>query len=476
MKAQPQRKWLATLAIFFLPLFLLTMQCSRNVEVGKRQIILISIDTLRGDHITPYGYVRDTSPHLADLVEDSVYYSNAYTNGCWTHPSHMSILTGTLPSRHGINQPLETIEGKKYQKLNESLQNIAQVLQSCGVETVKFAKLPNALGFGNGFDINNVVDPLQADWAFEWLLQELENHKDKEFFFFIHTWKVHAPYQSSYYLAKERLSEEILYYMANPHKLPHTGPRLAIRYGSFLKENNLMHVRDCVDMYDGGIRYVDDYMGRLIDKTKQLGIYSDLMIVVLSDHGEHFAEHNGMPFYNWHGKDYYEEYIKVPLIIKYPQQAVKVEKRKEAVSLIDVMPTILDCYDVAIPEFVQGDSLLIPSAKRKNYIVSEAVSQSTDELKMIRIDNMKYIVTMPNPYNRERVNWDTITNRRLFDLTKDPSEMQNLYNDAKYAGHGVHLEKKLKGILTESSIVDRTTGEITLDQETLDQMQALGYL
>jgi len=476
MKVQPKRKWLITMVIFFLSFFLLSIQCSRKVEVEKKQIILISIDTLRGDHITPYGYFRDTSPHLAQLVKDSVYYSSAYTNGCWTHPSHMSLLTGTLPSRHGINKPLEPVENMKYQKLNESLKNCAEILKPYGLETVKFAKLPNVLGFGNGFDINNVVDPFQEDWAFEWLLKELENHKAKDFFLFIHTWKVHAPYQSSYYLAKERLSEEILYYMANPHKLPHKGPRLTIRYGSFLKENNLMNIRDCVDMYDGGIRYVDDYIGRLIEKTKQLGIYNDLMLVVVSDHGEHFAEHNGMPFYNWHGKDYYEEYIKVPLIIKYPQKAVRPAKGNEVVSLIDVLPTILDFYDVDIPEFVQGDSLLKPRAKRKNYIVSEAVSQPTEELKMIRADNMKYIVTMSNPSNRERVNWDNITNRRLFDLTKDSSEAKNLYGDLQFSEHGVDLEKKLKEILMESSSADQTTGEVALDRETLEQMQALGYL
>jgi iduronate 2-sulfatase len=237
-----------------------------------------------------------------------------------------------------------------------------------------------------------------------------------------------------------------------------------------------MNVKDCVDMYDGGIRYVDDYIGRLIDTAKQLGIYNDLMFVVLSDHGEHFAEHNGMPFYNWHGKDYYEEYIKVPLIIKYPQQAVRPAHRTEVVSLIDVLPTILDFYDVAIPEFVQGDSLLKPGAQRKNYIVSEAVSQPNEELKMIRADNMKYIVTMSNPSNRKRVNWDTVKHRRLFDLKKDPAEEQNLCADLKFSAHCVDLEKKLKVILTESSGADQTTGEVTLDKETLEQMQALGYL
>ena len=474
---QQLRKQPVALAILFFVIFLLFIQCSGKKEVKKKQIILISVDTLRGDHITPYGYVRDTSPKLAKLVDDSVYYTHAYTNGCWTHPSHMSLLTGTLPSRHGINKPLGTIKNKKYQKLNESLKNIAEVLKTRGVKTIKFAKLPNVLGFGNGFDINNVIDPFVADFTFNWFLKELENHKEKDFFFFIHTWKVHAPYFSSYYLDKKRLSEEVNFFMRHPNKLPKKNNlSLTLRYKHFLHENKLLNVNDCVDMYDGGIRYVDRHIGRLIEKTKQLGIYNDLMFIVLSDHGEHFAERNPKQFYNHHGKDYYEEYIKVPLIIKYPQQAVRPEKRKESVSLIDVFPTILDFYDIEIPAFVQGDSLLKPYSKRKNYIVSEAVSQPSAELKMIRVGNLKYIVTMYNPSKVERVNWDGIKNRRLFDLKNDPLEKKSMYNDLKFKEHSANLEKMLKQILTESSSTNRTTGEVTLDKETLEQMKALGYL
>ena len=420
--------------------------------------------------------LRDTSPQLLKLVDDSVYYTHAYTNGCWTHPSHMSLLTGTLPSRHGINKPLETIMNKRYQKLNESLKNIAEVLKPGGVKTIKFAKLPDELGFGNGFDTNNVIDPFATDYYFKWLLKELEDHREKDFFLFIHTWKVHAPYFSNYYLEKKRLSEEVLYYMEHPHALPNKDSSVTIRYRKFLGKINYYNVSDCVDMYDGGINYVDQYIGRIIDKTKQLGIYNDLMIIVVSDHGEHFAEHDPKRFYNWHGKDYYEEYIKVPLIIKYPLQAVGPEKRKEPVSLIDVFPTVLDFYNIEIPEFVQGDSLLKPYSKRKQHIISEAVSQAYEERKMIRKGNLKYIVSMENPSKLERVNWDGIKNRRLFDLSSDPLEQRNLYNDLKYKEDSANLEEMLKQILAESASTNLTTDEVTLDKETLEQMQALGYL
>ncbi|MGD2093095.1 MAG: sulfatase-like hydrolase/transferase [Candidatus Aminicenantes bacterium] len=114
--------------------------CNKKKVTGKKQIILIGIDTLRGDHLSSYGYFRDTSPHLSQLIEDSVYYANAYPNGCWTMPSHVSLLTGTLPSRHGINKGWGSIvKNKKYPKPNESIKNIAQVLKNHqkNIKTVK---------------------------------------------------------------------------------------------------------------------------------------------------------------------------------------------------------------------------------------------------------------------------------------------------------------------------------------------------
>ena len=133
---------------------LLFINCHKEKIIDKKQIILISIDTLRGDHLSSYGYFRNTSPHLSQLIKDSVYYPDAYPNGCWTMPSHMSLLTGTLPSRHGINKDWKTIHNKKYPRLNESLKTIAEILMPLDIKTIKFAQLPNELGFKRGFEIN----------------------------------------------------------------------------------------------------------------------------------------------------------------------------------------------------------------------------------------------------------------------------------------------------------------------------------
>ncbi|MCP5101764.1 MAG: sulfatase-like hydrolase/transferase, partial [bacterium] len=180
--------------------------CSKKRVVEKKQIILISVDTLRGDHLSAAGYFRDTSPHLSRLIEDSVYYTRAYPNGCWTPPSHMSLLTGTLPSRHGINTSWRSIRNKKYPKLNESVKNVAEILKVHRISTIKHAKLSNSLGFGNGFGTNRNVDPFHEDEKFNRLVKDLEKNKANDFFLFIHTWKVHAPYGNSYFLEKGRLN------------------------------------------------------------------------------------------------------------------------------------------------------------------------------------------------------------------------------------------------------------------------------
>ncbi|MDQ1350950.1 MAG: choline-sulfatase, partial [Acidobacteriota bacterium] len=449
--------------------------CSKKSVPGKKQVILISIDTLRADHMSAYGYSRDTTPHLSRLLKDSVYYTQAYPNGCWTMPSHMSLLTGVLPSRHGINQSWGEVRNKKYRQMNESIKTIAQVLEThdANISTMKMAKLPDVLGFANGFDKKIYRDPFYSKKKIAPLLEELELNKDRDFFFFIHTWRVHAPYNGDYFLEKGRLSEEDLTFIRQPGKAPGKRNKRAASYRGFLNKVGLFNAGDCMTLYDGGIREVDQNIGILIDKCRQLGIYDNVMLVVVSDHGEHFAEHFPKLFYNYHGKDFFEEFIRVPLIIKFPAATMKPGPVDFPVSLVDVVPTILEFYKIPVPGFVQGESLCLPREKRKKYLVSEATSVRVMEKKMIRVGDLKYIVAMKAPLKNDRTNWDAVTERWLFDLKNDPGEKVNLYNQLKHKGACVNFEKMLREIIKTSAMTNLTTKETTVDQETLNQMKAL---
>jgi arylsulfatase A-like enzyme len=444
----------------------------------QKQIILISVDTLRADHLSSYGYSRDTSPHLSRLVEDSAYYTNAYANGCWTMPSHMSLLTGTLPSRHGVNTYWEPNPKEKYPALNNKIKTIAEVLKSRHMNTIKFVLLPDELGFSRGFDKDNRYDPFYGEDVLNNVLREIEKYKEKDFFLFIHTWMVHAPYSNCSFLGKEKVTVENWDYINNFRKLSPAKDMLTADFKNFLQKHDLFTRDDCVTLYDSGIYHVDRYIGKIIEKTKQLGIYKKLMFIVVGDHGEHFEEHYPNEFYSFHGKDYYEEFIKVPIIIKYPNK-YETGTFTHPVSLVDVFPTILDFYEFDIPAFVQGDSLLkpYPEGSRK-YIICEAISEGGYEIKMLRIGDLKYMVTMTilGPPNQQRANWNLITRRRLFDLKNDPLELRDLYPDLKYRNICIQLEKTLVRIIKDSAQTDFQVRETAISKETINQLKALGYL
>jgi len=477
-----KKGWLAkrlvlTAILISLVLFLFTLWDKKKMP-QKKQIILISIDTLRGDHLSTYGYFRDTSPHLSRLVKDSAYYINAYTNGCWTIPSHMSLLTGTLPSRHGVTNYWGTHPEEKYSKLNDKIKTMAEILKTRHINTIKFVLLPDELGFGKGFDTDKRYDPFFTDNVFNNVLRQIKNHKEKDFFLFIHTWMVHAPYSNCNFLEKKKVTVENWNYINNFRKLFPEKDGLTEDFQEFLQKNQLFNREDCVTLYDSGIHYVDRYIGKIIEKTKHLGIYKDLMFIVVSDHGEHFDEHYPNNFYSYHGKDFFEEFIKIPIIIKYPFK-YKRGIFLHQVSLVDVFPTIMDFYDFEIPDFVQGDSLLKPVTERnRRYIISEAISEGGLEKKMIRLGDLKFIVTMTTeePFNRERTNWKSVTQRRLFDLKNDPLEQNDLYPDLKYRRICMELEEKLVQIIKNSAQTNFKVRKTALSKETLKHLKALGYL
>lgn len=464
-------------------ILLLMVNCSKQKKI---QVILISIDTLRGDSITPSGYFRDTTPYLSQLVKESVYFLQAYSNGCWTMPSHMSMLTGTLPSRHGVNQGMGTMKGKGASMLHDAVKLLPEILKASHpqLKTVKFARLPGDLGFARGFGINNSVDPFLDEESFKKLLKEFENQKDRDFFFFVHTWMVHAPYARSRFLKEGKISREKrkqidkFRTMTNEERmklLKNKKSRGAANdFPFFLSRNKLFNMKDCKALYDSSIYYVDQLVDRLIRKLKELDLYDDVLIIITSDHGEHFDDHF-KGFYNFHGQDFYEEFVKVPLIVKYPDRS-KSKIVKQPVSLIDLVPTVLNYYKMKIPDFVQGDSLLIPHGRRKNrYIISESVVMKKIERKMMRVGNLKYIITMVKPEKPGRINWDRVIKPRLYNLKEDPREKKNLFEDAQFKNTCLNLEKAFKEIL-KTSVKYGPSKKTKLDEETLNHLKQLGYI
>jgi arylsulfatase A-like enzyme len=323
----------------------------KNDEPEKTQIILISIDTLRGDHLDSHGYARETAPFLAELIKDSAYYPEAYLNGCWTIPSHVSMLIGTLPSRHGVNMGWKFLPGWTARKPGRSVRFLAEILRSRAVHKQKFAMLAGEDGFDRGFAGNESIDSFQSNLKFKRVRNYLESYKDKDFFLFIHTWMVHSPYTHFRFLEKETVDSRTRDRIDHFRRRHGQEKDLSQAFAAMLKENRLYNTEDCVALYDGGIRHADRYVGRIVRLAKQLGIYRNLMLIVTSDHGEHFAEHFPDKFYHCHGRDFTEEFIRVPLVIKYPDGR-ETGRRDDPASLIDIVPTILDRFGWDIPAYV----------------------------------------------------------------------------------------------------------------------------
>ncbi len=331
-------------------------------------LILISIDTLRADHLGCYGYHRNTSPNIDQLAKEGILFENAFSQSYFTLPSHMSIFTSQYPSVHQMND-IENLS--KY--LPEYKTTLAEVLKKHGYTTVAFTGggwVAPEFGFGQGFDNYTTINTFYKntellDNVFRWL----DNNQDKKFFMFIHTYTVHAPYIPPKPF-KGMFDNNYSGNIADTIKKMNSvceNKSCETPYEYFHSSINTSDPRDVyhvIALYDEGIRYVDYCIGKLLEKLKKLGLDRKTVIVLTSDHGEDLLEHGWIAEHH----DLYDEQIHTPLIIKLPYNISK--KVKKMVENIDIMPTVLHILD--IPEklsSMQGENVF--SSLEKQEIFSE---------------------------------------------------------------------------------------------------------
>lgn len=281
-------------------------------------VVLITIDTLRADHVGCYGYKQIKTPNIDGLAADGARFERAFAVVPVTLPSHSSILTGTYPMLSGMHD----FSGNKLSPLQPTL---ASVLQQSGYRTgavVASAVLDSRFGLNHGFDFyydhfdfnrldeanldemerpGNVV----ADVALDWLAK----NSQKKFFLWMHLYDPHFPYNPP-----EPYRHE---YASRP--------------------------------YDGEIAFADEQVGRILRFLKEKGIYQNTIIVLCGDHGESLGEHGEKT----HGFFIYNATMHVPLLIRLPEN-VRSRAVDNPVSLVDLMPTVLEAVGVEIPPQVQG--------------------------------------------------------------------------------------------------------------------------
>ncbi|MGB9072649.1 MAG: sulfatase-like hydrolase/transferase [Terriglobales bacterium] len=407
---------------------------AQTSEKPALNLVLITIDTLRADHLGCYGYKQIKTPNIDGLAADGLRFERAFTPVPVTLPSHSAMLTGTYPMLSGMHD----FSGNK---LSPQQPTLATVLKQAGYATgavIGAAVLDSRFGLNQGFDFyydhfdfsrleesnldemerpGNVVADVTLDW--------LGKNSQKKFFLWMHLYDPHYPYR-----APEPYSRE---YAAQP--------------------------------YDGEIAFADEQVGRLLRFLKEKGLYQNTMIVLTGDHGESLGEHGEKT----HGFFIYNATMRVPLIIRLPAKSPvqrMVQTVADPVSTVDLMPTMLAAAGVEVPAQVQGTSLLPvlqgKTADHERNLYGETflprLHFNWSELR--GTENAKYhFIAAPRP--------------ELYDLAKDPGEVHNLLPEKKAVAE--EMRAKLAGLIREYSAGKELAEKTGLDPALMERLKSLGY-
>jgi arylsulfatase A-like enzyme/Tfp pilus assembly protein PilF len=408
----------------------------KPVEINKMNIILFTIDTLRADHLECYGYDRVKTPNINRLASEGILFEHNIVQAPLTLPSHSSIFTGTHPLYHGIRD-----NGGFY--LEEKHITLAEVLKTNGYSTGAFVGafvLDSRWGLDQGFDyyydnfdltkyksisldsVQRRGDEVLAE-ACKWLEK---NYQDK-FFAWIHLYDPHTPYNPP-----------------EPYKTQYKGRHFGL--------------------YDGEIAYVDLLMGNFRNFMEEKNLLDKTLIIFTSDHGESLGEHKESA----HGFFIYDSDIRVPLIIRFPENKFQGSVITNQVRSIDIMPTILNMLGGRSPESVQGESMLPLILGKQGGEALSAYSETYwpryhygwSELKSLRKDQYKFI-DAPKP--------------ELYDILEDPGELNNLVNKKAALGH--EMKRELEALIDRYSAEGiEEAGPKKIDNDSLVKLQALGYI
>jgi arylsulfatase A-like enzyme len=417
-------------------------QESSPVSEGPRRIILVSLDTVRPDHLGVYGYDRPTSPALDRFAASGVVFEDTVAQASATLASHASILTSRIPKHHGA-------AFAEHHALGVGVPTLAQVLREAGYRTVAFTgggQLDRRFGLDRGFEAYRETRFNQnfretAGLAIQWL----RDHREERAFLFLHTYEPHHPYVARDLPGLEGDGDSSLPPIISPELLK------AINSGSRkIDEGDLRHI---VNAYDNDLRSTDDGFARLHRFLRRQGFLDDALIVVTSDHGEEFGEHGAV---GWHGHTLNEELLRVPLIVKLPGNVHAGRRVASSVRSLDIAPTILDVAGLPVPDSFQGVSL-------RPLMASDAAP--ADRPALSQLD------AIPSRLSYRLRPWK-LDGGRLFDLDADPLETRDLASvEPDRLRELEQATEEWLGLLPPPA-----AESVELKDSTLEQLRALGYL
>ena len=312
---------------------------------SKPNVVFILIDTLRKDHLSVYGYERETSPKIDAIARGGWVFENHVSHASQTVPSTLSIMLSQLPAEHGFVHRRNRQFVENPPLYPDELLFLPEVLQQAGYRTAGFVANPFLKaknGFDQGFDhfVHSRHGRDLSLRARQWIDQVAAD--DAPFFVYLHYMEVHAPYDPPLRYVRDLLPAEGRLLRIKNGPTPNVSPEDL----EFTKAH-----------YDGGIRYVDALIGYVLQHLEALEIDDDTLVLITADHGDEFVEHGGMG----HGTTVYGELIRAPLILSYAPRFPPGRRLTHLSRHLDVAPTLLELLDVDIPTSFRGGSLFEPA-------------------------------------------------------------------------------------------------------------------
>ena len=503
-------------------LFAFALACRTPPEFAppKPNVLLVTIETFRADHVGSYGYGRNTTPNLDRLARQGAKLENAVAQAPFTLPSISSLMTGMTPPGHGVrNHPAV---------LADSIETLAERFQRAGYQTAAMTRhtwLRNKSGLDQGFleyHNNKFAAGLDARSlslaASDWLS---ERDPARPFFLWLHFLDPHLPYTPSYpysvlyhdaygadpqakhlrAMAAAAVDRED--YDPTPYADLAGGPYydLVLRHypenrilldlafwrrsrGSIFFNKGVYsryEVSQLVDLYDGAILYTDDNLGRILKTLAGLGLAETTVVAVAGDHGEALGEH-GLSF--THDFTLYDEVLRVPLVIRGPGVEPGASIAQQ-VRLMDLAPTLLDLAGVEPLTGVEARSLA-PLLRGGSLPYLTAFAESAPARTQVPEQDKIYLPGIRGKWRMVRTDrWKLIQIPRaegdlyeLYDLVDDPGETRNLFADL--AGEAAKLQPLLDAWMARDPLRDSESsgaeGLEGLDPSALEQLKTLGYI
>lgn len=440
----------------------------------KVNLVILSIDTLRPDHLGLYGYPHPTSPNLDRFADRSAVFDQAVTVHVATAPAHATMLTGRYPGSHGIQ--------RNGMSLAPDVPTLGGILSDDGWVTGAFVSgwtLHHHTGLDRGFSIYDDdigergngahrAGSSTTDAALAWLEGRVAD--DERFFLFLHLFEPHWPYDPP--------ARDALRFLPGQYELTTIGKPVHLDRMKSVNRLNHYEQREYIARYDGEIVVADRLLDSLLDRLEDLGVTHNTVVIVLADHGETLFERE------WtmdHGTRPYDEQARIPMILHVPGENFGGHRVAEQVSLLDVVPTVLDIFAIAPPTGIQGRSLMglargeaIDWSPRPAFITARSQPERLPHIQIpISASGLVRAVRFPGvkliEYPKSNDRWHP----ELFNLLEDPGETIDRSPDRPDAVLELHDElvawRSSAGAASDATLP-------SLDPDVEAALRELGYI